>query len=170
MSRHGTRSTVGARVSSPDRIGQARWLLPWLVFLAASGCTESILEPTLSLGENGTATLVGRSGGLVMTLELSDLSPKVGDTLRIRAGVANQGSPREVEYRICGLDIEGLPLTSDPVVCGGYSARASLKTGEAVWTDDPRVVQGPAGKYRLRVRHLLQPETWIQVHVVVLDS
>ncbi len=149
----------------PRPFPHGRALFPWLVLLGAWGCADTPMDP--GSGE-WCATVTARSGGLVISVELSDPSPAVGDTFWVRARVQNQGAPREVEARICGLDLEGLPLHPTLIACHGYSARWNLPTGgSSSWTEDARVVAGPPGQYRLRVRHLLEPETWVQMDVLV---
>ena len=103
-------------------------------------------------------------------VHLSPAQPERGDTLRIRSVVRNTGSePVVVSARICGLDLRGGPALDSPWVrCGGYSLdRHTLAPGDSIVEHDGGIVKSGIGEYELQVRHLLTPELWVKVPVVV---
>lgn len=107
--------------------------------------------------------------GLEQTVRIAPAEPAPGDTLVIRSVVANRGtSSPELSSRICGLDLESAVRLDDSFVrCAGYSMLVALAPGDSLTGVDQRVVAGPAGSYTLRVRHLLNPDTWVEVPLVV---
>jgi hypothetical protein len=107
--------------------------------------------------------------GLGQTVRLSPAEPATGDTLDILSVVVNQTTAAvDVESRICGLDLESsLKLTNAFPSCAGYSMRGALAPGDSLQGFARRVVAGPSGTYTLRVRHLLDPDVWVEVPVTV---
>ena len=107
--------------------------------------------------------------GLEQTVQLFPAEPSQGEQLRIVSVVVNKNAaPTDVVSRICGLDTGGdLDLTGSGFMCAGYSMYAELAPGESVAGNDVRVVTSAPGSYTLRVRHLLLPDTWVEVPVVV---
>jgi hypothetical protein len=107
--------------------------------------------------------------GLEQTVRLSPADPAPGDTLEIASIVVNgTAAPVDVASRICGLDLETpLPLTNPFISCAGYSVHGALAPGDSLQGFDRRVVSGLPGTYTLRVRHLLNPDVWVEVPVTV---
>ena len=107
--------------------------------------------------------------GLEQTVQLFPAEPSQGEQLRIVSVVVNRNAASaEIVSRICGLDTGGnLALTSSGFMCAGYSMDAELAPGDAVTGNDVRVVASAPGRYTLRVRHLLVPDAWVEVPVVV---
>ena len=107
--------------------------------------------------------------GLEQVIRLSPAEPAPGDTLDITSVVVNGTSAAvELQSRICGLDLEtSLKLTNAFVSCAGYSMRGELAAGDSLQGFARRVVDGPAGNYALRVRHLLNPDVWVEVPLTV---
>src|SRR5437773_12408167 len=84
---------------------------PLLAALACAAACTHPLEPTID-PQTGTSSVVFNSGGLSQRVELSKGTPKQGDTLSIKSVVTNVGVARTIESRICGLDLDGLELTT----------------------------------------------------------
>jgi hypothetical protein len=107
--------------------------------------------------------------GLEQTVQLFPAEPAQGEELHILSVVVNRKSDSAaVQSRICGLDTKGdLELTGARFMCAGYSIDAALAPGDSVTGNDFRVVASAPGQYTLRVRHLLTPDTWVEVPVVV---
>lgn len=107
--------------------------------------------------------------GLEQTVRLSPAEPFPGDTLAITSIVVNgTGAAVDVVSRICGLDVEtSLKLSVAGVACAGYSMQGPLAPGDTLQGFTTAVVVGPPGTYTLRVRHLLNPDVWVDVPVMV---
>ena len=107
--------------------------------------------------------------GLEQTVRLSPAEPAPGDTLEIASIVVNAtAAPVDVASRICGLDLETpLTLTNPFFSCAGYSMASELTPGDSLQGFDRRVVGGLPGTYTLRVRHLLNPDVWVEVPITV---
>lgn len=134
--------------------------------LGAVACERSPLEPRFD--EDRQAYVVETQlGDLVQTVELSSATPATGDTLRVRSTVRNTGADREIDHRVCGLDVRGIDLTRYGARCGGYSARSRLEPGDSVVGEEFGVVRSESGTYDLEVRHLVEPEHWIVIEVRV---
>lgn len=145
---------------------------PWILWSCAAlvivtGCAGAVLEP--SYDESRQAyTVQARVDDLVQTIEFSQARPAPGDTLRIESVVVNHGEARDVEARICGLDLEtDLELTDPFARCAGYSTSGQLASGDSLRSSDAGVIESGAGTYRVRVRHLLDPERWVAVEIEV---
>lgn len=110
--------------------------------------------------------------GLEQTVRLTPATPAPGDTLDIASIVVNQTAAAiDVASRICGLDVESsLKLTNSFLACAGYSMQGALATGDTIQGFDRRVVGGIPGNYVLRVRHLLNPDVWVDVPVTVVRN
>lgn len=109
--------------------------------------------------------------GLKQTIQITPAQPAMGDTIAIVSTVVNTYTlvATDVTSRICGLDLEGnLPLTNPFGWCAGYSRHGELAPGDSISGYDRRVVGGFPGNYTLRVRHLLEPDVWVEVPVTVL--
>jgi hypothetical protein len=133
-----------------------------LISLAGLACRA---EPTPLTGPSGLVT----PQGLEQSVRLSPAEPAPGDTLDIASIVVNRSAdPVGVVSRICGLDLETpLQLANPFVRCGGYSMQGALPPGDSVQGFDRRVVGSEPGSYRLRVRHLLNPDVWVEVPITV---
>jgi hypothetical protein len=108
--------------------------------------------------------------GLEQTVQLSPAEPKTGDTLDIRSIVVNgTAAPVDVVSRICGIDLETtLKLTyTSNVACAGYSMQGALAPGDSILGFAGGVVTSGPGTYTLRVRHLLNPDVWVEVAITV---
>ena len=134
-----------------------------LLFVATIGCSTPPAAPLTG------PRVVITPQGLEQTVRLSPAEPATGDTVEITSIVVNQtGSGVDVASRICGLDLQtSLSLTNPFIWCGGYSAQGTLAAGDSIQGYDRRVVSGPAGTYTLRLRHLLNPDVWVDVPVTV---
>lgn len=110
--------------------------------------------------------------GLEQTVRLTPATPAPGDTLDITSIVANGTAQAiDVESRICGLDLESsLKLTNSFIACAGYSMQGALATGDTIQGYDRRVVSGIPGTYVVRVRHLLNPDVWVDVPITVVRN
>jgi hypothetical protein len=110
--------------------------------------------------------------GLEQTVRLTPATPAPGDTIEIASIVVNgTAQPIDVESRICGLDLESsLKLTDSFIRCAGYSMQGALAVGDTLQGYDRRVVGGIPGTYVLRVRHLLNPDVWVDVPVTVVRN
>jgi len=107
--------------------------------------------------------------GLEQTVRYAPADPTTGDTLDITSIVVNQTAAAiDVASRICGLDVESsLNLTNAFLSCAGYSMQGELAVGDTLHGFARRVVAGPAGAYTLRVRHLLDPDVWVEIPITV---
>jgi len=107
--------------------------------------------------------------GLEQTVRLSPAEPKTGDTLDIRSIVVNgTATPVDVVSRICGMDLETtLKLSYPGVTCAGYSMHGALAPGDSLLGFAGGVVASAPGQYTLRVRHLLDPDVWVDVSITV---
>ena len=107
--------------------------------------------------------------GLEQTVRISPAEPKTGDTLDIRSIVVNgTAAAVDVVSRICGMDLETtLSMTHPGLACAGYSMHGPLAPGDSLLGFAGGVVVSAAGQYTLRIRHLLDPDVWIEVPVTV---
>jgi hypothetical protein len=143
-------------------------LLPALLALGA--CRDSQpLEPTFDRDLGDFVLQKAGPGDLVQTLRLSHGTPETGDTLRIVSTVANRGdSPAFVTSRLCGLDLRtDLDLRDAWGRCSAYSGSYRLEPGDSIRASDGGVIVSRAGRYHIRVRHLLDPQHWVDVRVHV---
>ena len=109
---------------------------------------------------------------LVQTLRLSHAELTAGDTLVVVSTVVNHGDEAaDVTARICGLDLRTeLDLREFSGRCMAYSAQRHLAPGDSVWASDGGIVASRPGRYTLRVRHVLDPQSWVEVRIRVLES
>ena len=115
--------------------------------------------------------LEDRSGDGVQTLELSHVCPAPGDTLRITSVVVNHGRARSIEARICGLDLATDLELRDPFGrCHGHSMKGTLTAGDTLHSSEMGVAESGPGVYRVRIRHLLDPERWIRANIEVVQA
>ncbi len=107
--------------------------------------------------------------GLEQTVQLSPAEPKTGDNLIITSTVMNgTGAAVDVVSRICGMDLETtLKLTNSGVACAGYSMQGALTPGDSLVASTGGIVTSGPGQYTLRLRHLLNPDVWVDVAVTV---
>lgn len=133
-----------------------------------AGCGETPTD-TQAPG-NGTA-LVGHIGSLVQTVTVSPASPASGENIAIRSVVVNRGSaPIPIEARICGLDYAGsleLDWPAGIAKCDAYSTAVQLAPGDSIVGHDLMQVASPPGKHVLRVRHAIDPDTWVDLPIKV---
>ena len=134
-----------------------------LLFVATIGCST---PPAAFL--TGPRVVI-TAQGLEQTVRLSPAEPATGDTVEITSIVVNQaGGEVDVASRTCGLDLQtSLTLTNPFIRCAGYSVQGTLAAGDSLVGFDRRVVSGLPGNYTLRVRHLLNPDVWVDVPVTV---
>ncbi len=133
-----------------------------LLCLATVACGSGAVPPT------GPRVVITPQG-LEQTVRLSPAVPAPGETLDITSVVVNQtASAVDVTSRICGLDIESsLALVNSSLRCAGYSSQSELAAGDSILGFERREVAGKAGDYTLRIRHLLNPDVWVEVPVSV---
>jgi hypothetical protein len=107
--------------------------------------------------------------GLEQSVRLTPAQPAMGDTVAIASIVVNLATGSvDVSSRICGLDLESSLSLANPFGwCAGYSMQGALAPGDTLRGFDRRVVGGVPGTYTLRVRHLLDPDVWVEVPVTV---
>ena|SRR5712671_5185769 len=107
--------------------------------------------------------------GLEQTVRLSPAEPIQGDTLTIESIVVNvMGAAVDVTSRICGMDVEtSLRLSGPNLACAGYSMHGALAPGDSILGFAGGVVASGPGTYTMRVRHLLNPDVWVDVPVTV---
>lgn len=132
------------------------------VFVGLLGCSPR--EPVSPVGARSVTVQ-----GLEQTVQLFPAEPAHGDELHIVSVVVNRkAESAAVVSRICGLDTNGdLELTGSRFMCAGYSMNIALAPGDSVTGNDFRAVASAPGPYTLRVRHLLVPDAWVEVSVVV---
>jgi hypothetical protein len=131
-----------------------------LPVLALTACAGDMILPLPAPGEPAYVNAM-QANGFLHRVELSHVAPRTGDTLSIRSVVVNVGDARTVESRTCGMDIEGIEL-GFMAACGGYSMTSHLAPGDSVVTYRRDVLLTPAGAHAVRLRHLLDPEQWIE--------
>ena len=114
---------------------------------------------------------VTSSSGLQQRVILLTPGVRRGSHLRLRSVLKNTSDgPLEISARICGFDVStdlslDRSLVSD---CRGYSVLGTLSSGSSlaeVW--DGGKVDSPPGRYRVRVRHVLEPELWTEAWITV---
>jgi hypothetical protein len=121
---------------------------------------------------DGPAGLRSSTGGvraLQQVIRLAPDSPTPNQVLTIESVIINRGTqPVEFTSRICGLDTKGdLVLTGSLLMCAAYALRGTLPPRDSLHGFDARVVASSPGHYTLRVRHLIDPERWVEVPVDV---
>ena len=114
---------------------------------------------------------VRSASGLQQSVFLDTPGVRTGGELRLRSVLKNTSEvPLDINARICGFDVStDLQLDQKGlVVCGGYSVIGTLSPGSSlteVWHGGK--VESPAGRYKVRVRHALEPELWTEAWVTV---
>jgi len=106
---------------------------------------------------------------LVQVVRLTPEHPAQNQEMVIESVIINRGTvPVDLISRVCGLDAKGdLELTGSLLMCAAYSMHGHLAPGDSVRGFDARVVASRPGRYTLRVRHLLEPERWVEIPVEV---
>ncbi len=139
-----------------------------LLTCVALACAGPATSPGDSASEHSRLVL---ANGLEQSVSLMPSAPATGENLTIRSVITNHGAqPVELESRHCGLDFAGdLALEWPPGIakCAAYSGRGLLQPGDSVATTAIMRVSSPPDRYRLRVRHALAPEAWVELSVVV---
>ena len=109
--------------------------------------------------------------GLEQTIRLSQDRSAWGDTIHIASVVLNRsGSPKTVSARTCGVDLQSdAVLQSYLVRCAAYSGHFTIAPGDLVVEQESRIVHANPGQYSIRIRHLLDPEVWLVVPLIVQD-
>ena len=127
--------------------------------LGCSGAPDAITAPKVVITPQG----------LEQTIQLSPAEPRTGDVLDIRSVVVNGTTAAvDVVSRICGMDVETtLKLNQTGLACAGYSMQGALAPGDSLLGFSGGVVGSSPGQYTLRVRHLLNPDVWVEVSVTV---
>lgn len=142
------------------------WSCALAFWVALPGCSTKEVN-----GPDAAAGVVRLDGprGLRQTVRIAPAQPATGDTLQVASVVVNGGSAAvAVESRICSLDFQGDLRLEDPFVrCQGYSMSGPLAAGDSLQLGDRRIVAAAPGTYTLRVRHLLDPEVWVETRLVV---
>lgn len=135
-----------------------------LALLAACGDSPTAAGST---PESGFAAL--SAGDFEQRVSVTPAKPSQGEQIVIRSEVIHRGpAALTVTSRICGLDLEsGLELSGSLLMCAGYSMRAPLEPGDTLHSFEAVVVGSGPGRYTLRVRHLIAPELWVNVPIVV---
>ena len=131
-----------------------------LASLACNGGPAAITAPKVVITPQG----------LEQTVQLTPATPSPGDNLSITSIVVNgTGAAVDVTSRICGMDLETtLKLNVTGLACAGYSMHGALAAGDTLFGFAGGVVVSGAGTYTVRVRHLLNPDVWVEVPVTVV--
>lgn len=132
----------------------------------AAACGESSTGSVSDL-ESGFAVVT--TGDLEQRVTVTPAVLALGEQLVVASEVLNRGSiSRTLTSRICGLDLETtVELTGSLLMCAGYSMRGDLEPGHTTRSFDAVVVTSGHGKHTLRIRHLIEPEVWVSVPIVV---
>ena len=139
----------------------------WMVMalaLVPAGCGEGPAGPT----DGAERVQVHLPAGVEQAVTLSETTVRTGDTLWVRSVVRARGDSAVALWaRICGLDLEGLELHDPFGRCAAYSMQTQLAPGDSLVQVDQRLVTSAPGDYTLRVRHVVQPDTWVELPVRV---
>ena len=136
-----------------------------MAVLALAACTPP-LEPAFD-PSSGTYSLETTADRLHQRIVFSNIAPKQGEVVTIHATVTNLGNTRDLTTRICGLDWEGVQTEMAGVACAGYSMKSSVAPNGFIEGGDARIIKSPPGDYTLKIRHLIDPEQWIEVKLHV---
>lgn len=137
-----------------------------LLGLMVVGCSHP-LEPTFDPNTGTYAAEFSGDGNLIQRIVLSSANPAKGSIIAVRSTIFNAGVKRDLTTRICGLDLGGLDLADTDMHCAGFSQRISLATNDTVSQTDRRTVNAAPGDYTLKIRHLLEPERWVELKLHV---
>ncbi len=158
-------------------IARRRMLAP-LALLIAAACSNSSnpKAPELAAGDpvpsldEGIARQWQARPAIVQSVRLMNPGLRSGDTLRIESTLRNvSDKPVDISHVVCELDLEGIETMSPLMLCFAYSITGTLAPGEEVSSRLERIVTSPAGKYTIRVRHLLNPDVWVPAELTVRE-
>jgi hypothetical protein len=145
-----------------------------ILLLSASACGGNGAGPSQTEDpvpdlDRGTALAWQARPTVVQTLRLLNPGLRVGDTLKLESTLKNVGNmPVSIEHVVCELDLEGDLKTYSPLIlCFAYSVRSTLAPGQEVSSRLERVINSEAGRYTIRVRHLLDPDVWVPAELTV---
>ena len=111
-------------------------------------------------------------GDLEQIVQVIPRSPRVGETIGIGSLVINRGHDQvRLTVTDCAYHLDGTLELQECLcpVCGSSSYTTDLAAGDSIvgHTDWRFRVSSEPGTYTLRVRHLLDPDVWVTVPVVV---
>lgn len=124
------------------------------------------LEPRIDQN-TGKSTAQENEGGLLQRVEITPGAPRTGDTLFIRSTIVNSGVSRQVEVRTCSLDVRGLNLQEYVGKCQAYSMHLALAANDSISQTDTWILRSTSGDHVVSVRHLLDPERWMDIKLHV---
>jgi hypothetical protein len=132
-----------------------------------AACSAAPTEPTELGRDIGRVHVVHQ--GLEHIITVTPARAAFGDTVTILSTVTNRTPrARSVQWRTCGMDVEtALEFPWPGAMCGGYSALGSIGPGGTLQGSHYGVVKSEPGEYILRIRHLLDPESWVEVSLIV---
>ena len=167
-------STRGVWSRTATRLARMVAACGAVALLSASACGGNGTSPAQTEDpvpdlDRGTALAWQARPTIVQTLRLVNPGLRVGDTLKLESVLKNVGSsPVSIEHVVCELDLDGDLKTHAPLIlCFAYSVRSTLAPGESVTGRLERVIDSEAGKYTIRVRHLLDPDVWVPAELTV---
>lgn len=145
----------------------------FVALAATAACSAGPSSSPTTRGAEGRAQ-ASLPGGLVQRVTLQPAVLVDGRDVEIRSVLVNHGSAAvALSTRICGLDYAGaLELANPPEVlkCAAVSMSTTLAPGDSLVVADIMRVASAPGEYELRVRHVLEPEKWLALRVVVRDQ
>ncbi len=172
MSTNMSARNVWTRAAS--RVARAGGAIAAVIVLSASACggngsTPAQAEDPVPDLDRGTGLAWQARPTIVQTLRLLNPGLRVGDTLKLESTLKNVGNaPVSIEHVVCELDLEGDLKTYSPLIlCAAYSVRSTLAPGQEVSSRLERVINSEAGRYTIRVRHLLDPDVWVPAELTV---
>ena len=156
-------------------LARRRMLAPLAMLIAAAcGGNSNPKAPELAAGDpvpsldEGLARQWQARPAIVQSVKLLNPGLRTGDTLRIESTLRNvSDKPVDITHVVCELDLEGIETMAPLILCFAYSIEGTLAPGESVTGRVERVVTSPAGKYTIRVRHLLDPDVWVPAELTV---
>ena len=175
MNTHRARIAGIAAVYSARSIARRRMLAPLALILAAA-CSggSNPKAPELKTGDpvpnldEGIARQWQARSTIVQSVKLLNPGLRTGETLKIESTLRNVGDkPVDITHVVCELDIEGIETMAPLILCFAYSIDGTLAPGEEVTSRLERPVTSPAGKYTIRVRHLLDPDVWVPAELTI---
>jgi hypothetical protein len=110
-------------------------------------------------------------GGLVQRITVTPAEPTIGEEVEIRSVVRNAGTgtPRFLT-NTCRLDLESaleLATAPDWTECDALPHQVDLFPGDSVEVRTRQRVHGVAGEHEIRVLHVLEPQQWVPVKVLL---
>ena len=164
-----------ATVYRARTLARRRMLAP-LALLIVAACSNGANPKAPELGggdpvpnlDEGMARQWQARPAIVQSVRLLNPGLRTGDTLRIESTLRNVSDrPVDIRHVVCELDLEGIDTMAPLILCFAYSIDGKLAPGEEVSSRLVRVVTSPAGKYTIRVRHLLNPDVWVPAELTV---